>query len=82
MSTTNTDLKTEIEKKLNALRAMRDEVRVRLHLAGLDAKGEWNKLEPQITALEHVAEEFTEDTHVAVTKALKSLSDLKASMHI
>jgi hypothetical protein len=76
----NQKIKSEIVSKLNSVRAMRDEVRVQLHLAGMEAKAEWSKLEPQIEALEHVAEDFTDATHTAVCKAYKSLSDLKVKI--
>ena len=30
------------------LKVLRDEIRVKLHLAGMDAKDQWAKLEPEI----------------------------------
>lgn len=30
------------------VRALRDEVRLKLHLAGMDLKDEWERLEPQL----------------------------------
>jgi hypothetical protein len=82
MSTTSEALKKGIEEKLNNMRAMRDELRVQVHLGGLDAKAQWNKLEPQLAALDHIADEVSDATDAAVTKVLKSLADLKASMHV
>ena len=38
---------------LNALAQLRDEIRVRLHLAQLDAKDKWQELEGQLMSLEH-----------------------------
>ena len=32
---------------------LRDEIRVRLHLAQLDAKDKWQELESQLASLEH-----------------------------
>src|SRR6185295_14201636 len=36
-----------------SLAQLRDEIRVRLHLARLDAKEEWQKLETRFSSLEH-----------------------------
>jgi hypothetical protein len=37
------------------LRRMADEIRVRIHLAGMEAKEAWAKLEPKLQAFEHKA---------------------------
>lgn len=34
--------------RVSALRSMRDELRLKMHLAAMDLKTEWEKLEPQI----------------------------------
>ena len=39
------------------LRQMADEVRVRVHLAGMEAKDRWAKLEPRLHAYEKKAED-------------------------
>jgi hypothetical protein len=38
---------------LGTLAQLRDEIRVRLHLAQLDAKDKWQELETQLASLEH-----------------------------
>jgi hypothetical protein len=38
---------------LSSLTQLRDEIRVRLHLAQLDAKDKWQELETQLESLEH-----------------------------
>lgn len=43
------------ESMLPDLRRMADEIRVRIHLAGLEAKDAWAKLEPKLHELEHKA---------------------------
>ncbi|HWB74933.1 MAG TPA: hypothetical protein VG755_08250 [Nannocystaceae bacterium] len=42
------------------LRRMADEIRVRIHLAGLEAKDAWAKLEPRLRELEHKVERATD----------------------
>jgi DNA-binding transcriptional regulator GbsR (MarR family) len=77
MSQTTTDLKKEIDKSLELMRTLRDEVRVKLHLAGMDAKDEWRKLEPRLDEVERAAAAATEATKVAVTDAVKAVSKLR-----
>ncbi len=48
-----TDTKTTLESGLQELRTLRDQIRVKLHLAGQDARDAWeNRLEPQMEDLE------------------------------
>jgi hypothetical protein len=43
----------DLKKTLNELRTMTDEIRVQLHLAGMDAKDKWTRdLEPRLYSLE------------------------------
>ncbi len=55
-----TELKDELQKGLEHLKSLRDEVRVRLHLAGMDAKDEWNKLEPHLFDVEQKLKKIRE----------------------
>ncbi|WP_394841684.1 hypothetical protein LZC95_32000 [Pendulispora brunnea] len=73
-------LKAEIEKGISRMQTLRDEVRVRLHLAGMDAKEEWDKLEPSLVDIERKAEDFTDATRRAVEDALKRLSALRSKL--
>jgi hypothetical protein len=66
------ELKDEVKKGLEHLRTLRDEVRVRLHLAGMEAKQEWNKLEPHLLDVEQAARE--------VAEAVESLKKLRQSL--
>lgn len=64
------DLKQDIKR-------IADEVRLRLHLAGKDAKDEWDKLQPKIRQFETKAEQATE--HLA--EELRNFgADLKAQL--
>jgi hypothetical protein len=75
-----TDLKHEIQKNLGQLKALRDEIKVKVHLAQMDVKDEWNQLEPQLSELERAATDFTETTRRAVTDAVKRLSNLSKKL--
>ena len=48
-----TEISKDDDVKLSSLTQLRDEIRVRLHLAQLDAKDKWNELETQLESLEH-----------------------------
>jgi hypothetical protein len=80
MSQTTTDLKDELKKGLDHLQTLRDEVRVRLHLAGLEVKDEWNKLEPHLFEVEQAAKEVSESSRRAVSEAVVRLKKLRESL--
>lgn len=61
------DVKIEVTKQLERLGTLRDEVKLHLHLASLDAKQEWNdKLEPRIHQVQTTAIDATEASKSAV----------------
>lgn len=64
------------------LQQLRDEIRVKLHLASMDLKDRFQELEPDVKAFEHRAEQVTEEvgeelhegwTHLK--QALKKIRD-------
>lgn len=79
MSQTTTELKQEVQKTIALLTTLRDEVRVNLHLAGLDARDEWNKLEPHIIELEKAAEHATEATRTALADLVRRVKAFRAA---
>lgn len=68
--------RVEIDKRLDELQALRDEVRLKLHLGGLEAKSMWDKLEPTLHKVEQDAEQATE---VAASGIQRALADLRES---
>jgi len=59
------------------LREMRDEIRLKLHLAGMDAKDAFRKLEPRLTRLESEVSKGGD----AVADALQTTAkELRASL--
>jgi len=75
-------LKQDWENVFKGLRAIRDDLKVRAHLASLDLKDEWAKLEPRFDEAEKYANVISDATLGAARDLLhraKSLSDkLKA----
>jgi transposase len=78
---TTKELKAELEKSLGLLRTLRDEVKVKVHLAGMNAKDQWRDLEPRLqAAVEHAAKEVSEASRKAVTDATDALKKFKSSI--
>jgi DNA-directed RNA polymerase subunit L len=66
------NLKNTLETGLNELRTLRDEIRVRLHLVGQEARDQWEKhLEPHVGRLEQQIKESRDDTREALKEALE-----------
>ena len=64
------DVKAEMQRGVDLLRTLRDEIKVKLHLAGMDAKDQWAKLEPELFKVERAAEQATESSKKLVDDAL------------
>ena len=75
-----TQLKGDIEKSLNLLRTLRDEVRVQVHLAGMEAKERWGDLEPRIDTVLQSAHEATDSSRDTVAEAVKLIRDFLGSL--
>ena len=61
------DVKNEVWKGIEKLAMLRDEAKLHLHLATLDAKQEWSdKLEPRIDELQKSAHELSDSSRTAV----------------
>ena len=54
------DLEQQMRELADELRRLRDEVRVKVHLAGLDARDRWKELEPSTGQIEKLAREVNE----------------------
>jgi hypothetical protein len=80
MSDTANELKTELKKGLSQLQTLRDEVRLRLHLASMDLKDQWNKLEPHLADVEKKAADASEASKSLINDAVKRLEKFRASL--
>jgi predicted nucleic acid-binding Zn-ribbon protein len=80
MSDTANDLKIELKKGLSQLQTLRDEVRVKLHLANMDLKDQWNKLEPHLADVEKKAADATEASRNLINEAVKKLEKFRSSL--
>jgi hypothetical protein len=80
MNPTTQNLKKDLTQTLDQMRTLRDEVRVRMHLAQMEVKDEWNKLEPHLLDVEKAAEHLTEASVHAAQDALKELKKLRSKL--
>ena len=65
------EIKSEVTKGLEKLGTLRDEVKLHLHLATLDAKTEWNeKLEPRIDEALQSAQQLTHGSSTVIQDVL------------
>ena len=72
---------TEMAANLERLRALRDDVRLKLHLATMDVKDRWRELEPRVTAVVNQAAKSTAKvSHQAVTDTINALEKLRDSL--
>lgn len=60
----------EFRASLDEIRTIADEVRVKLHLATLEARSTWERLEPQLARLERAAEDTGRDAVGAVSRLI------------
>lgn len=76
-TTTHDDWKKE---SLAALKALRDEIRLDLHLAGMDAKDEWKRLEPKLHEAERLAEDIGSVSRKAVEEIVDRVREFRRSL--
>jgi hypothetical protein len=70
------ELKSESAKVVSELQTLRDQIRLKLHLASAEGKDAWNKLEPQLDQFEQHVGQAAE---TAVTELKHKGTELKAS---
>ncbi len=81
MRDTTKELKAELEKSVALLRTLRDEIRVKAHLAGMNAKDQWRDLEPRLeAAVERAAKDVSEASRQAVADATEALKKFRSSI--
>ncbi|MCC6215177.1 MAG: hypothetical protein IT376_09930 [Polyangiaceae bacterium] len=54
-------LREELTPVIDEMAQLRDEIRVRLHLGGMDARDEWYRLEERVDAVELTVERAADD---------------------
>ena len=77
MSEVSDELKKELRKTVDILKTMRDEIKVKLHLAGQEAKDRWQKLEPEI---EKAGNEVAKTSKAAVDELVTRVKEFKKEL--
>jgi hypothetical protein len=80
MNTNREQLQTDITKAVTQLRTLRDEARVKIHLASMDARDAWDKLQPKLLEAEQAAEKASKETLDTIEATAKKLSELLRSL--
>ncbi|WP_437587129.1 hypothetical protein [Sorangium sp. So ce1000] len=80
MSHITSELKSDLNKSLESLQTLRDEIRVRLHLAGMEAKDAWGKLEPKLLDAEKLAEDVSESSRNALREIVEKVKEFRSSL--
>jgi hypothetical protein len=76
------EIKAEVEKNIEKLSALREEVRLKLHLASLDAKKEWDdKLAPRVHEVEQAAKSITESSRSTLSELVAKVEDFLVHLH-
>lgn len=75
MQQQKTDTKA-LKKTMAELATLRDEIRLNLHLAGMDARSEWDKLQPKLQELEGRIEQGSDKAAKLAREMQSSLREL------
>lgn len=66
------ELFKELEKLTDMIKSQRDEIQVQMHLAGMEAKEEWEKAESKLDEFLSKAAEIKDDTKETTDELLNS----------
>ena len=75
MSEDKPDFQKQLREGLEELRTLRDEIRVKMHLAGMEAKERWKALEPRFEQIEGEVREATDSATEQLRGALDELRE-------
>lgn len=74
------DVKKATQQAVDELKRIRDEVRLELHLASMDAKDAWAKLEPRVAEAERMAHDASEVSKKAVDELVGRFREFRARL--
>jgi hypothetical protein len=78
--TMGTRAEKPIDDLMDEIQTMSDEIRVKIHLAGMDAKTTWRKLEPRLEEAKAHATNATDSSVHALRDLAKALRELGKSI--
>ena len=80
MKRTGEQLKENLQQMLKLLKTLRDEIRVDVHLAGMEAQDRFRALDKQLEELERSAHQATDATRDALGELLKGFKQFAESV--
>lgn len=69
-----------MKENLGRLKTLRDEIRVDIHLAGMEARDKWKELEPVVRDAEKLAEEVTDVSQRAMEELVEKFRGFRESI--
>jgi hypothetical protein len=69
-----------MKENLGRLETLRDEIRVDVHLAGMDAREKWKELEPLVRDAEKLAEDVTDVSRRAMEDLVEKFRHFRESV--
>lgn len=81
MADSREDLRRQLDEALETAKRLRDEIRVNLHLAGMDARDKWNELEPKVMQeAERIAREATDNARSTLDGIVQRLREFRETL--
>lgn len=77
---TTADIRKGVDEALDDLEQLAEKVRVKIHLAGMDARDAWEKLEPRLEDARRHAQEATAASKMAIDETVKAIRDFSKAM--
>ena len=77
---TTKELQQNLRESMKLLKTLRDEIRVELHLAGMDVKDQWKRLEHHFTEAEQAAQRVSDASKGVVESAVEAFKTFKKEL--
>ena len=71
-----------MKENLGRLKTLRDEIRVDIHLASMDAKDKWKELEPVVRDAEKLADDVTDVSRRAMEELVEKFRHFRESVRL
>jgi hypothetical protein len=74
------DIEVRFRKAMNESRTLRDEARLKIHLASMEARDAWGRIEPKLLDAEREAVTVSVEALERIEGAVRQLRELIASL--
>jgi hypothetical protein len=76
----NKQMRDWMQQNLGKLETLRDEIRVDLHLAGMDAKDKWKEMEPKLRDAEKLLDNVSDASRKAMEEMVEGFRKFRESL--